>query len=360
MNDILSQQAFDNRLDRWLFVLAFILSAYLLRRFAGRFFTRLLYYLFRRLGWRVDPVVFERLVLGPSISFLFLLVAYLALSSLRFPEVLRLEVFRTDTREVLDSLATAAVVLAFFRMLLRGVDYIASEMEKKADLTPDRTDNQLVVFSRDFLKVVLAIIGILSLLRFALDQDITKILAGLSLAGAAIALAARESLENLIASFIIFFDKPFSIGDVLKTATVTGTVEKVGLRSTRIRTADSTFVTVPNKQMVDTTVDNLSRRTHRRVELRLEADIATDAALIGTLVEELRTVLLQQPCRGVQAHLADITADAYVIVCEYLTDPIELEAFHRLRNDINLALMRKMAEAGVAMAGAERKLRERR
>jgi len=203
---------------------------------------------------------------------------------------------------------------------------------------------------------VLAIIGILSLLRFAFDQDITKILAGLSLAGAAIALAARESLENLIASFIIFFDKPFSIGDVLKTNTVTGTVEKVGLRSTRIRTADSTFVTVPNKQMVDTTVDNLSRRTHRRVELKLEADIATDAARIGLLVEELRRLLAQQPCRGVQVHLADITAEAYVIVCEYLTDPHELETFHRLRNDINIAIMRKMSETGIAMAGAERNL----
>lgn len=359
MNDILSQQAFDNRLDRWLLVLAFILSAYLLRRFAGRYFTRILFFLFRRLGWRVDPVVFERLVLGPSISFLFLLITYLALSSLRFPEVLRVRVFRTDTSDILDSMATAVVVLAFFRMLLRGVDYIASEMEKKADLTPDRTDNQLVVFSRDFLKVVLGIIGILSLLSFAFDQDITKILAGLSLAGAAIALAARESLENLIASFIIFFDKPFSIGDVLKTNTVTGTVEKVGLRSTRIRTADSTFVTVPNKQMVDTTVDNLSRRTHRRVELRLEADIATDATRIGTLVEEFRRLLAVQPCRGAQAHLADITAEAYVIICEYVTDPIELEAFHRLRNDINLALMRKMAETGVAMAGAERNLRSR-
>jgi len=359
MNDILSQQAFDNRLDRWLFVLTFILSAYLMRRFAGRYFTRILSFLFRRLGWRVDPVVFERLVLGPSVSFLFLFVAYLALSSLRFPEVLRVEVFHTDSTHILDSLATAAVVLAFFRMLLRGVDYIASEMEKKADLTPDRTDNQLVVFSRDFLKAVLAIIGILSLLRFAFDQDITKILAGLSLAGAAIALAARESLENLIASFIIFFDKPFSIGDVLKTNTVTGTVEKVGLRSTRIRTADSTFVTVPNKQMVDTTVDNLSRRTHRRVELKLEADIATDAARIGLLVEELRRLLAQQPCRGVQVHLADITAEAYVIVCEYLTDPHELETFHRLRNDINIAIMRKMSETGIAMAGAERNLRGR-
>jgi MscS family membrane protein len=79
--------------------------------------------------------------------------------------------------------------------------------------------------------------------------------------GAALALAARESLENIIASFIIFFDKPFVTGDNLKIQQVTGTVERIGLRSTRIRTADKTLVSVPNKQMVDSIVDNLSMRT---------------------------------------------------------------------------------------------------
>jgi len=360
MNEFLSGRAFDNRIDKWLIVVALVLSAYLLRRFAGRHFTRLLFHLFRRMGWKVDAAVFDRLVLGPSVSFLFLLAAYLALSSLRFPTALRFPVIRTDTQRILDSIGTAVVVLAFFRMLLRGVDYIASEMEKRADLTPDRTDNQLVVFSRDFLKALLFIIGSLSLLRFAFDQDISKILAGLSLVGAAIALAARESLENLIASFIIFFDKPFTVGDVLKTATVSGTVEKIGLRSTRVRTADSTYVTLPNKQMVDAMVDNLSRRTHRRVELRLEADIATDADRIGRLVGELREILAAQPCRSAQVHLADIAADAYVIVCEYLLDTLDLETFNRQRNDINLALMRRVGASGVSMAGAERSRREAR
>lgn len=360
MNEFLTGRAFDNRIDTWLIVLLVVVSAYLFRRFAGRHFTRLLFVVFRRLGWKVDAVVFETLVLGPCVSFLFLMAAYLALSTLRFPTALRFPVLGTDTQGILHSLGTAVVVVAFYRMLLRGVDYVASEMEKRADLTPDRTDNQLVVFSRDFLKALLFITGFLSLLRFAFDQDISKVLAGLSLVGAAIALAARESLENLIASFIIFFDKPFTVGDVLRTATVSGTVEKIGLRSTRLRTADSTYVTLPNKQMVDAMVDNLSRRTHRRVELRLEVDIATDAERIGHLVGALRDVLAGQPCRGAQVHLADVMADAYVIVCEYLLDTIELEAFQRQRNDIHLALMRRVGEAGIAMAGAERGRRDLR
>ena len=179
----------------------------------------------------------------------------------------------------------------------------------------------------------------------------------LSLVGAAIALAARESLENLIASFIIFFDKPFSIGDVLKTPHVTGTVEKVGLRSTRIRTADSTYVTLPNKQMVDVMVDNLSRRIHRRVELRLEVSLRNDAARIEALVAQLRQLLPGLPCREPQVHLSDISADAYVIVCEYLLDPVPLDVFHRLRNDINLAVMQQVGAAEILMSGVDRERR---
>ena len=116
----------------------------------------------------------------------------------------------------------------------------------------------------------------------------TAILASLGLAGAAFALAAKESIENLIASFVIFFDKPFTAGDVLKVNNISGTVEKIGLRSTRIRTDQKTYVTVPNKQMVDSIVDNLSLRTQRKGELRLELSLSTPAAMWTRFVDGVR------------------------------------------------------------------------
>src|SRR6478609_10892106 len=97
------------------------------------------------------------------------------------------------------------------------------------------------------------------LLRFTFHYDISKLVTGLSIVGAAIALATKESLENLIASFIIFFDKPFTTGDLVKVQNITGNVERIGLRSTRLRTGDKSYVTVPNKQMVDSILDNISR-----------------------------------------------------------------------------------------------------
>ena len=84
-------------------------------------------------------------------------------------------------------------------------------------------------------------------------------------------MSARESLENLIASFIIFFDKPFETGDTVKIKEFVGVVERIGLRSTRIRTFDKSLVAVPNKQMVDNILDNWSKRHSAKNESRAPA-----------------------------------------------------------------------------------------
>ena len=199
-------------------------------------------------------------------NFVITLTAYLAIGSLVFPKVLKFKIGKLQSLDLLEAIGTMALIYFFFQTLLRIIDYLSIVMEKKANETADFSDNQLVIFFREFLKVVVIILCILVIIRFVFNKDITKILAGLSLAGAAIALAAKESLENLIASFIIFFDKPFTVGDLLKVHQINGTVEKIGLRSTRIRTLEKTYVTIPNKQMVDSIVDNLTLRNKRRGE----------------------------------------------------------------------------------------------
>jgi MscS family membrane protein len=106
-------------------------------------------------------------------------------------------------------------------------------------------------------------------------------------------LAAKKSLENLITSFIIFFDKPFFTADTVKVNGITGKIEKIGLRSTRIRTIDKTLITVLNKQMVDSIVDNLSMRTKRRAEISLELSTKTTLSLTQTFIDLLKKLLEQ-------------------------------------------------------------------
>jgi MscS family membrane protein len=102
--------------------------------------------------------------------------------------------------------------------------------------------------------VVIGIIGILMILKSGFGFNISSLITGLSIATAAIALSLRESLENLIASFIIFFDKPFTVGDLVHVQQVTGTV-KDRVKKYKNKNRSKTFVSVPNKQMVDSILD---------------------------------------------------------------------------------------------------------
>ncbi|HYJ37065.1 MAG TPA: mechanosensitive ion channel domain-containing protein, partial [Chitinophagaceae bacterium] len=172
-----------------------------------------------------------------------------------------------------------------------------------------------------------------------------------SIATAAIALATRESLENLIASFIIFFDKPFATGDLVKVHQVTGTVEKIGLRSTRIRTTEKTFVTVPNKQMVDSILDNQSLRTHRRGFLRLEFDPQTPADQVSGILPAITAILGNNKQIDTSAVLlADVNKDAFVVEVEYFVLAGTQEAFSGVKQEVNLSIIKLIGKTGIGLA----------
>ena len=244
MNEFLEQVWLDNPVKNYLAVAAVILFVLLLKRFISRYFAGLLFTLVHRIWKDVDKRSFINLVVKPLGFFLLILVSIISLHKLKFPEELNAEVYKYTVKEIVHSLATLILVVSFIGLLLRIIDFVALILEKRANLTPDQSDNQLIIFFKDFFKVIFVIIGIMLVIKFAFNQNIGTLLTGLSIVGAAIALALRESLENLIASFIIFFDKPFTTGDMVKVQNVTGSVEKIGLRSTRIRTDQKTFVSV--------------------------------------------------------------------------------------------------------------------
>ena len=360
MDQFWDKVVLDNTIRDYAIVVAVILAAYLLKKYVGRYTASVFFWLMNKMGRLIERKAFIELILSPVEIFLFLRISFLALQTLTFPKIFLYSFHKTNTALILSDIASAILILAFFSMLLRVIDYITLVMEKKADVTEGQEDNQLVVFFKDFLKVILVIVGILTMLKFVFNQNISNLLAGLSIVGAAIALAARESIENLIASFIIFFDKPFSAGDLLKVNNITGTVERIGLRSTRIRTVEKTYVTVPNKQMVDSVVDNLSLRSQRRVELRLELDLKTNATQINGLLEGIQKILAQSKILQQSVLLTDISADAYLVICEYYTEIIAINEFNELKQSVNLKVIGLMEELGIEIAGAGKDIRVRK
>lgn len=357
MNDFLEQIWLDNPVKNYLIVAGVIIFIFFLKRIISHYFAGLIFKLVKRVWKDLDKKSFTNLVVQPLGLFLLILVSIAALHRLVFPHQLNVEIYEYTTKQIVHSIATIILIASFIWLLLRMIDFIAYILERKADLTPEQTDNQLIIFFKDFFKVVIAIIGILMILNQAFDLDVRSFVTGLGILGAAIALSLRESLENLIASFIIFFDKPFTTGDLVKVLNVTGTVEKIGLRSTRIRTDQKTYVSVPNKQMVDTVLDNLSLRTQRKAELKLEISLNTSSQKTEQLVDGIKKILQKDSIEEGTVYLLDVSQRSFVIQSEYFTAPITFAEYNLVKQQVNFEVLRLMENLQIEIAGANTDVR---
>jgi MscS family membrane protein len=357
MNDFLEKIWLNNPVKDYLIVLAVILFVLLFKRFISRYFAGILFKAVNRIWKNLDKQSFKSLVAQPLGLFLFIFISIVSLHKLRFPEKWNYDLYDYSIKHIVHVTGTIILIISFIWLLLRTIDFISSILERKADLKPDQTDNQLVVFFRDFFKVIIFIIGILMILKFAFHFNIGNMLTGLSIVGAAVALALRESLENLIASFIIFFDKPFTLGDLVKVQNVTGNVEKIGLRSTRIRTEQKTYITVPNKQMVDSILDNLSLRTQLKGELRLQVALSTSSSNLEQLIAGIKKILVHNEIVSFTVNMNDIAINAFVINGDYFTNPLPNRDYIAVKEEINLKVLKLMEELKIEVAGASTGIR---
>src|SRR4030095_7208865 len=357
MNEFFHRVYFDNELRDYLISFSFILFIVLLNRIISKYFAGLIFSLVKRIWSNVDKKAFIDLVIHPLGMFLVVFVSLAALHKLKFPGQWDIEIYRYTLKDIFHAIGTTVLIISFVGLLLRMIDFVATILEKKAAITEDQSDNQLIVFFKDFFKVLLGICGILIILHFSFNPHIGDLPTGLSIVGAAIALSLRESLENLIASFVIFFDKPFTTGDLVKVQNFTGTVEKIGLRSARIRTDQKTFVTVPNKQMVDSILDNLSLRTQRKGELKLEIDLNTPSQKLQELISGIKPILNKKEIESSSVFMETISATAFVVHGDYYTPSITMDEFNAVKEKINFAVLKLMEEMEAKLAGTDREIR---
>jgi len=352
--NFLQQEILDNTVRSYLIVSGMILLTLLFKRFFSKYVSGLIATLIGKKNKAFDIKRFQNLVLSPIETFLMILMVLIAVNTLKYPAALHFKIYKTAFETILDSISQIAIIISFIWLCTRLIDYVAELLHAKALLTADRTDDQLVIFFKDFFKVLIRILGLLLIVRFGFNKPIGNVLTGLSIVGAAVALAFRESLENLIASFIIFFDKPFTIGDLVKVVGVTGTVESIGLRSTRIRTVDKTFVTVPNKQMVDTVLDNQSLRTQRKVETFFQVGLNTTAEKIELFLDKANRILEKEHVEEALAFLSDTGLQSHVITIEYFTSVLQpIKEFLLMRQSINFELIQALEQLKIELAASK-------
>jgi len=335
----LEQQFLNNSVQIYIVIAVILLVAFIVKRFISRFVAGLIYtWVDKKNHSELRKTHVNRLIV-PIEQFMIYMVAIIALYELHFPASWNIQLFKLTLQQVIESGVKFFFIVFFIRVCLRTLEFISIVLEEKAKLTKDQTDDQLILFFRDFFKVILYIIGFLLILHYVFNENIGNLVTSLSIVGAAVALSMRESLENIIASFIIFFDKPFTVGDLVKVNNFTGSIEKIGLRSTRIRTQDKTYISVPNKQMVDTIVDNISLRTERKIEMDVQLSVNTSADKLSNFAKHLREEIAKETSVLNQfVFISESGKQFHVIHVEcFVSMEISLETFLMLREKLNLA-----------------------
>ncbi len=259
-----------------------VVLAILLKKYLSKVISKLLFILFKKYTKSNYVKQFESTILPPMQGFVvtvFLFIAYLRVDNLINNIILYKRTINKGTAEeaikqvtlvqFIDSIFYLSLICYFVWLIVRIVDFLFFVAIQKVTELKDRERQQLYPLLRDVLKVIIWAFGILAILSNVFEVNVGTLVAGLGIGGLALAFAAKESVENFIASFMILIDKPFRVGDWIKVNGTEGNVEKLGIRSTLIRTFDKSLVSLPNKRLIDNNLENFSERGERRVRLEL-------------------------------------------------------------------------------------------
>jgi MscS family membrane protein len=161
MNNFLQQVYWGNTVQDYLWVAGVILFVIILNRFISRVLANLLCRLFKKSWKSFDQKTFIELVVQPLGIFVVIVVCIIALYRLSFPDELNVTLYRYSLQSIFLSIGITIQIVAFIWVVLRIIDFIANVLDERARRTLDQSDNQLIVFFRDLLKVLMGIIGLL-------------------------------------------------------------------------------------------------------------------------------------------------------------------------------------------------------
>lgn len=257
-----------------------------------------------------------------------------------------------------DNIARLAAIITGIWFIWRMVDGLGAYFQAKAKDTDSPLDDQLVPFVRKTLKIFLVMTGVLVVAQ-NMGYSISGLLASLGIGGIAIAMAAKDTVANVFGSIMILLDRPFTIGDWIKTKEFEGVVEDVGFRSTRIRTFGKTLVNVPNSLLANMVIDNIDARSKRRIKMRIGITYATTPAQMQQTIEGIERILREHP--GVDQEYSLVKFDEFedsslsIFLYYFSASPVWAE-YLQVRQEVNLQIMSFLSEQGLEFAFPTRTL----
>lgn len=225
-------------------------------------------------------------------------------------------------------------------------DRVLARLNRKGRLNA----TSIIRFAGRLAKLVVIAVTLMALLD-AMGFDVTAAVAALGIGGIALALGAQKTVENLIASISILSDRPFRIGDVCRFGSIVGTVEDIGMRSSRIRTLDRTLLTIPNGNLSNSEIENYSRRDQGFFHPMLHLSTEVGAETLDILLPALRKALADPRLQGggARVRLLAPTPDrlpievfGYILTSDY-------DEYLEIQEELMLKLLRVLARHDVRL-----------
>ena len=250
--------------------------------------------------------------------------------------------------KLIESLATFLI----FWLIYRLVDKFAIIFDKLYSKFGKKLSADIENFSVKTLKILTIIIGIMSILQ-GWGINVSAFLASLGLVGMAFALAAKDTAANLFGSLVIFTDRPFKLGDWIQTPDVEGTVEGIGIRSTRVRAFTQALISVPNATIANSPITNWSKMGKRRIKTRLGLTYGTTKEQLQKILSDLRSMLQNHPeihKDTIMIRFDEFGDSSLNIFCYFFTTTTNWAKFLEVREDVNFKIMNIVEKNGASFA----------
>jgi MscS family membrane protein len=293
-----------DRLHEWIWLenSAFDLLAFfgvlvigmLVRRLFSNTFSKLIYRFISVASVSIQDCI--QLLRKPVELLLLWIILYLAVQNLHIPvswHIASIENF--GLLFIIQKAFETCIIISITWVIIRIMKVGILVAQEKWQGVGEKAKQQFIPFL-NYLALVFIITGAsFVILGRIFEVDVVALITGLGLGGLALALAARETLENLFASFTIFLDLPFVVGDTIQVGTISGDIEKIGFRSTRMRGVDGNLIVIPNRLLTSQSLENLTDREFRRAKFNLTCDLSTKTNQIESAIAAIEQTILEDP-----------------------------------------------------------------
>lgn len=327
---------------QWAALPALVLAAFVLGRLFGALTRDLLNRAFRRTATTLDEGWLTSV--SPALTALWATAVFkLGLPWLELPP---------EAEHTVDSLLSGAVVMTVFWTLWRSVDALVHLSVGRSWAAEDASARSLLIVGGNLLKVAVALTGVVTAAA-TFGYPVTTVVAGLGIGGIAFAFGAQKTVEHLFGSIALATDQPCRVGDVVRVDDLVGQVEQIGMRSTRIRTADRTVVTIPNGRLADLRIESYAARDRMRLATKVTLAYGVSAAQLRQVISGIELVLRAHPLVWPDvavARLSNLGATSIDIEVQCWFQTTDAEVFRTCRQEVLLGILDVVDASGARFA----------